>query len=1351
MGRSTPHSPAEEGPFKKLPNWDFLVEGVAPAIDGGTRTLQGGMGEMAAYLPMNSPADTGPLSSNPNWDFLFGGLEASAGKYTADALAHIKTFLDTAKSAFDTFGAGLAVGDQLALGSALPTDEQLGQLADRAEFAVASISESAALFRAKGLEKATEFANTAKTIFDLFGSALSAFAGEDVRIPTDAEISDLKFAIEHAVQSITDTALILDADGVAAAETFAASAAVVMDLVGSAADAFANLTDVSIPDAAHVSALKFAIEHAVQSIIDTAQILKAEGVQSAAAFASSAATIMELIGSAADAFTGFDGLEIPDADRVAALKFAIEHAVQSIVDTALVMDSDGLVAAESFSTSASTVMELIGGAVDTFSGFTDLAIPDDDRIARLKFAIEYAVQAIVDTARVMDSEGVAASQQFSESATAVFELLGSAIEAFSGDGWTIPSDARITQLKASIEHAVQSLADTAAHLDVAGVAAAAVFATNAGQVLDLISTAVDALASLAGLENTIVAQTGIDAVVSLTVRMVEALSSASLMVAGPALASATIYASQIDSVLGIVTTAVDAIAALAALETAVAPQAAITAIVGLTVRLATALASASAQLGAGTLPAATAFADGIGAVLGIVGSGVEAIASLQDLTNIVVPQDAINALVDLAIRLTAAMEEAATHFDENGLAAASRFAEAGGSVLGMIAGGVEGLAALGDAKFTSQVDKGLEKFLDLVERVTKRLEDAGEAMGEDGTDAAQRYAEAASSVVDLLASASGDFSGLGAFGANVRKGIDSFASGIETAVDAIAALGAKMDSGLDDAVEIAEKIAKIVALFEAASGSVSSSGGGGGGKGSSYSGNDSLPKSSGSASGSGSSSGGGSSSPSQPSSSSYSKPSSGGNSTGSSGGSVDADAYAAAVDAMYISQGVRDYIDATEGLAAKLEQVKAIDPFEFVKMIHAIDRDLPKSPESIKALAEGDAERIKEEAKYGELGAEFIKGYGDSLLKRTYVKQDTTPSLGEYDAFIDHLAESGQALVTIFNDAGNTIAIPTDKFFTKTLKWIKVGDQLFDVMGDWTDKQKKQIALSKLNEKAGYAKYSMNDQTEISKIIKNAMDPGEYKKNLAAFARQFAIDAAAAAGGSMADIIAASVAPKITPAIEAAFLASGMADADKTEWKQTSKEYAASTKTVHSASESILIAGKTMGLASAEFRKYAQELKVSDRKKYDQLNARGALDFVKPNKKDGGISGVAAATPQIQQSETSKLINQLAKLSAPKTQAEADVYQKLFKEVQAAGLNMTQVIARSNDLRSVNEDLRRNMGPLRAAAGPGGASSLLQANGQSVVIENHQHNYLDSQEISHLVSKQTLKNLNNSLPVGVRS
>ncbi len=86
-----PHSPADEGPLARTPEWDWAFAGAPVSAE---RYVTQAADTAAAFLPVGGRPSQGPLDNAADWDFLFADLDPTSedyGKRSADAFIRFFT------------------------------------------------------------------------------------------------------------------------------------------------------------------------------------------------------------------------------------------------------------------------------------------------------------------------------------------------------------------------------------------------------------------------------------------------------------------------------------------------------------------------------------------------------------------------------------------------------------------------------------------------------------------------------------------------------------------------------------------------------------------------------------------------------------------------------------------------------------------------------------------------------------------------------------------------------------------------------------------------------------------------------------------------------------------------------------------------------------------------------------------------------------------------------------------------------------------------------------------------------------------------------------------------------------
>lgn len=238
--------------------------------------------------------------------------------------------------------------------------------------------------------------------------------------------------------------------------------------------------------------------------------LGTDGVKAANDYASAAQNVWQALSAEIDFSTkaqqalSTEGFALPSDDFLAKLNAKTSHAVLSLDASAGQLSSDGLKATTDYSNAAQAVWQGLSAEIDFAQKSSEalkqegFALPSDTFISQLKFSTEHAVTSLRDSAAMLTSGGVTAAQTYAQAAQAVWQGLGAELDfatrysqAIKGEGFALPTDAFVSELKFSTEHAVTSLRDSAAMLDPDGIQAAQTYATAAKSVWEGLGAELD--------------------------------------------------------------------------------------------------------------------------------------------------------------------------------------------------------------------------------------------------------------------------------------------------------------------------------------------------------------------------------------------------------------------------------------------------------------------------------------------------------------------------------------------------------------------------------------------------------------------------------------------------------------------------------------------------------------------------------------------------------------------------------------------------------------------------------------------------------------------------------------------
>lgn len=331
------------------------------------------------------------------------------------------------------------------------------------------------------------------------------------------------------------------------------------------------------------------------------------------------------------------------------------------------------------------------------------------------------------------------------------------------------------------------------------------FADTIGKIVAPIATA---LAALAGLADVVVpAQANIDTfAVGITALLVALEATATQFDARGLKAGAT-FAESAGKLLGLVSPAIEALAALPDLVSPTQEQ--VNVFGDALARLTAELLNIATLFSTRGLDAASTFADAAGAALDLISPAVEAFKILPDLVS---PSDAaLIAFGDGIARLVAVLVSIAAEFSARGLDAASGFADAADGVIGLIKPAVEALKILPDLTVPGQA--AINAFRAALASVLAALGDIASSWTQQAIDAAAAFAAGAGKAVGIVGGAVDGFVKLQDFKSIPQAAIDAFAAALDGVLTAIEYLSANwIQQFVDRAATFAEGAGKAVGI-----------------------------------------------------------------------------------------------------------------------------------------------------------------------------------------------------------------------------------------------------------------------------------------------------------------------------------------------------------------------------------------------------------------------------------------------------------------------------------------------------------------------------------------------------------
>jgi phage-related protein len=490
------------------------VPDVGGAIKKGTEWVQDGWDNLWGR---KSPAKwTIDLAHD-----ILSGFLSGFDDMAPEALARVRDLTGALQSAFAALSAGIDLSDKMQ-GFSAPDSGLIGQLKTFVETVTREISWAAGMFETETLEHTEAFGRTAGTVVGVMSAAVDAinamsdldFDLEDIR----RRASDMKFAVEHMVRSLADSAAMFDDAAMPRMESFSRAALAGVELMAAVPDALRQILTfegAGDADTATLAANMTAIiGDIVAALQDTAGLFEQQGLDAVSRFSTAAGAAMGLVGgiqTALDTIMLFGGdrdWTATVSDRMADVAWVIGHIVEQLQSVADRFSTEGLDAVSLFSASANAALGTVSSvpaALEAILGFGIGERAAERLPAAIAGMVDLArdiVAALGDVADEFTAEGLDAVNRFAGAAGTALGVMGSAGDAVRTmiDFGGLSGRVDISRLAVSLTNIVSSitLAFRAASdmWTTDASEALAAFATGAGATLDVMANAADLVQKL---------------------------------------------------------------------------------------------------------------------------------------------------------------------------------------------------------------------------------------------------------------------------------------------------------------------------------------------------------------------------------------------------------------------------------------------------------------------------------------------------------------------------------------------------------------------------------------------------------------------------------------------------------------------------------------------------------------------------------------------------------------------------------------------------------------------------------------------------------------------------------------
>ncbi len=431
-----------------------------------------------------------------------------------------------------------------------------------------------------------------------------------------------------------------------------------------------------------------------------------------------------------------------------------------------------------FSESAKTVVDLIKSGVDAFAALKDFTFVPTQVVQAFVADLAFLMQILIVATLTISKGTLANAALFASTAQLVIDLLKSGIEAFALlKDFAPPTEAAVVSFVSAVAAIVQFMGQAASTFSNEGLGAAVTFAKAAETILGILKDGVEGLKALATF--TAPSATAVLTFVQASAYLVDLMRQAAGTFSEDGLAAAQAFAQAAQAVLAVIHDGIDGLMALRTFVAA--PAAAVLLFVQNLAGLVGYLAQAGSTFSTDAYAAATAFTTAARAAVGLIKDGLDGLTLLRTYT--AVPITAVYAFTQSLADIVGSLYVFAQLWSSEATTATQAFVTAAGSVLGLLKDGVAGFTAL--ATFAAPSVLAVYAFSQALADMVGAIFVFADMWSSQATTATQAFVQAASGVLGLLKNGVEGFAALDGFAAPSVLGLYAFAQAVADMMGAI--------------------------------------------------------------------------------------------------------------------------------------------------------------------------------------------------------------------------------------------------------------------------------------------------------------------------------------------------------------------------------------------------------------------------------------------------------------------------------------------------------------------------------------------------------------------------------------
>jgi hypothetical protein len=374
--------------------------------------------------------------------------------------------------------------------------------------------------------------------------------------------------------------------------------------------------------------------------------------------------------------------------------------------------------------------------------------PSEYAISQFKFATEFLVKSLGESAATMDEDFVKHAADFADAAGKALATLKPGIEGLNAlRTFVRPTNFIIGEFKFAVEHLVKSFGDSAQLLSDDFMKRAGDFADAAGKGLALLEPGIkgfNALGTFVRPSNVAIGEFKFA-----VEHLVKSFGDSAALLSEDFLSHANDFSETAGKAVDVLGTGAEAFTKLGDFEAP--PATAVLAFRDSVTLVVKAFGEVAATMSEEFLTSVSTFSDTASKAVGLVGSGVDALAKLTEQTFRAPAEADVRNFADSVRRVVIAIGDAAATIKTEAVTAAGNFSDDAQKVVQLVGAGLEAFLKFSD--FQPPSEGQINQLKNVVIAVVHAVADASKTIDSDLATAAAEFADKAGSAVNLIGSA----------------------------------------------------------------------------------------------------------------------------------------------------------------------------------------------------------------------------------------------------------------------------------------------------------------------------------------------------------------------------------------------------------------------------------------------------------------------------------------------------------------------------------------------------------------------------------------------------------------------